>query len=181
ATAGLALLTLRPGEQLTVEQGDLLVLAGAISFALHITAIGAFAPHMDALTLATIQITATALIAMPAALLLEAPTWPIHSSVWFAAAFTGVLATCVALGVQTVAQVFTTPTHTALIFSTEPVFAALFGMLLAGEKLSERAWLGGALILAGMMAAELWPRGGTVPPEAPVAPAGPALGPSHSD
>jgi len=110
-------------------------------------------------------------IAVPAALLVEAPAWPIGNAVWFAAAFTGVLATCVALGVQTVAQVFTTPTHTALIFATEPVFAALFGVLLAGEWLSDRAWLGCGLIVAGMVVAELWPRGSTTAPATPTAPA----------
>lgn len=175
ATAGLALLTLQMGERVTMEQGDLLVLAGAVSFALHITAIGAYAPRMDPLTLATIQIATTAVIAVPAALLVETPAWPMDNSVWLAAAFTGVLATCLAFGVQTAAQVFTTPTHTALIFATEPVFAALFGMLLAGEWLSGRAWLGCGLILAGMLVAELR-LGGTG--TAPAAPTAPTLDPS---
>lgn len=178
AIAGLALLTLRFDEGVTIGQGDLLVLIGAVSFALHITSIGAFAPRMDALALATIQIATTAVIAILAALFIEVPTWPIDGSVWFAAAFTGVLATCVAFGIQTVAQVFTTPTHTALLFATEPVFAALFGVLLAGEWLSNRAWLGCALILAGMLVAELR-RGGAS--AAPAAPAVPTLGPSPSD
>ncbi|MFQ5593863.1 MAG: DMT family transporter [Anaerolineae bacterium] len=169
ATAGLALLTLKMGERVAIEYGDLLVLAGAVSFALHITSIGGYAPRMDALALATIQIAAAAVIAVSAALLVEAPAWPIDGSVWFAAAFTGVLATCVALGIQNVAQAFTTPTHTALIFATEPVFAALFGVLLAGEWLSDRAWLGCGLIVAGLVVAELWPSS---------SPTAPALDPS---
>lgn len=155
ATAGLALLTLQINASLMVGPGDLLVLACAVSFALHITSIGSFAPRMDPLALATIQIATTAVITVPAALLTETPTWPLDGSVWLAVVFTGVLATCVAFAVQTMAQVFTTPTHTALIFATEPVFAALFGVLLAGEWLSYRAWLGCALILAGMLVAEL--------------------------
>lgn len=157
AIAGLGLLTLRITDRWTIGTGDLLVLAGAISFALHITAIGAFAPSMDPLGLATVQIATTALIASVAALLIEAPGWPIAGSVWFAAAFTGVLATCVAFSAQTLAQVFTTPTHTALIFATEPVFAAVFAVFLAGEQLSARAWLGCLLILLGMLVAELGP------------------------
>ena len=155
ATVGLALLTLPGDETLTVNRGDALVLACAVSFALHITAVGAFAPRMDSLALATVQIASTAIISSIAALALEFPTGPIPASVWGAAAFTGVLATGVAFGVQTTAQVFTTPTHTALIFAMEPVFAALFGYLLAGERLSGLAWLGAGLILAGMVVAEL--------------------------
>ena len=37
----------------------------------------------------------------------------------------------------------------------EPVFAGLFGFLLAGERLSVGGWLGAALILAGMLVTEL--------------------------
>ncbi len=74
---------------------------------------------------------------------------------WGAAAFTGVLATGLAFLVQTAAQRYTSPTHTALLFATEPVFAALFGFLLAAETLSSVQILGCVLILAGMLAAEL--------------------------
>jgi drug/metabolite transporter (DMT)-like permease len=57
-----------------------------------------------------------------------------------------------------VAQRFTSATHTALIFTAEPVFALLFAVLLAGERLGERELLGCALMLAGMLVAELWRR-----------------------
>jgi len=73
------------------------------------------------------------------------------------AAFTGLFATAIAFGVQTVAQRFTTATHTALIFAAEPVFAALFSFLLIDEVLGPRQLIGCGLILAGMIAAELGP------------------------
>ena len=83
----------------------------------------------------------------------------ISTGVWGAAAFTGVLATAVAFGVQNAAQRFTSPTHTALIFTAEPVFAALFGYLLASERLTPRILSGGSLIIAGMIAGEMrWTR-----------------------
>ena len=73
----------------------------------------------------------------------------------FAAAFTGLFATSLAFGVQTVAQRFTSSTHTALIFAAEPVFAALFSFLLIGEVLGPRQLLGCGPILAGMVVAEM--------------------------
>jgi drug/metabolite transporter (DMT)-like permease len=85
--------------------------------------------------------------------LLESPPTP-GRSVLFAAAFTGILATSLAFGIQTVAQRFTSPTRTALVFATEPVFAALFSFLLIGEVLGPRQLVGCALILAGMITAE---------------------------
>ncbi|MBI4491789.1 MAG: EamA family transporter, partial [Chloroflexi bacterium] len=72
-----------------------------------------------------------------------------------AAAFTGLLATVAAFFIQTRAQRFTTATHTALIFSTEPAFAALFAYLLAGEVLGGWALAGCGLILAGMVLAQV--------------------------
>ena len=58
---------------------------------------------------------------------------------------------------QTVAQRFTSSTHTALIFAAEPVFAALFSFLMIGEVLGSRQLLGCRLILAGMILAEMKP------------------------
>ena len=81
----------------------------------------------------------------------------LNGQVLFAAAFTGLFATSLAFGVQTVAQRFTSSTHTALIFAAEPVFAALFSFLLIGEVLGPRQLLGCGLILAGMVVAEMRP------------------------
>ena len=89
-----------------------------------------------------------------AALLFE-PHVTLTAQVAWAAAFTGVFATSLAFGVQTVAQRFTTSTHTALIFAAEPVFAALFSFLLIGEMLGRRQVAGCCLILAGMVVGEL--------------------------
>ena len=64
-------------------------------------------------------------------------------------------ATLLAFTIQLRAQRFTSATHTALIFSTEPVFGALFAYLLAGEVLSPPAVVGCGLILIGMLVAQL--------------------------
>ncbi|MHB0858480.1 MAG: DMT family transporter [Anaerolineae bacterium] len=153
ATAGLALLTL--GDHLRISTGDLLVLGCAVSFALHIVSVSAFAPHMDTFGLATVQISTVALVCT-AISVLTGEGFPVPSgSVWFAAAFTGVLATALAFTIQTSMQRFTTPTHTALIFAAEPVFAALFGMLLAGDVLTGRGVAGGVLILSGTIVGEM--------------------------
>ena len=53
------------------------------------------------------------------------------------------------------AQQFTPPTHTALIFSLEPVFAWVTSYLLLGERLGLRRPAGAGLILAGVLISEL--------------------------
>ena len=77
---------------------------------------------------------------------------------------TGVFASAVAFTIQTAAQRHIGPTRTAVILTMEPVFAGLFGWLLLDERLTFRGWIGAALILAGMLVAELWPRKVTAGP-----------------
>ncbi len=152
ATIGLGLLSLTSGFR--VQVGDLLVLGCAVSFAGHILLTGHFAPRHDPLLLTLGQVAVVAIFSWAAAGLFDAPA-PVTGPVLFAAAFTGLLATAAAFGIQTLAQRFTTPTHTALIFAAEPVFAGLFSFLLIGELLGPRQVLGCGLILAGMVAAEM--------------------------
>jgi drug/metabolite transporter (DMT)-like permease len=66
-----------------------------------------------------------------------------------------VLASAGGFLVQTRAQRDVSPTRTAIIFTMEPVFAALFAFWLAGEHLAARGWLGAACIVAGMLVAAL--------------------------
>lgn len=153
ATAGLALLSLV--EDLTPALGDLLVLGCAASFALHIVAISRFAPKMDTTALATVQIGVVPIAAGVAALLLEQLPAAVAPGTLGVAALIGIFATAFAFTVQTRAQAFTTPTHTALVLSLEPVFGAVFAYLLGGERLGSREILGCALILAGMIVAEI--------------------------
>ena len=122
---------------------------------------GLFAPRMNALVLTVAQIATVAVLSTIAMLMFEQPvSWPPTGQPLFAALFTGLLATALAFGLQTSAQRFTTATHTALIFATEPVFAALASFVLIGELLGPTELLGSALILAGMLAAELGPGSG---------------------
>lgn len=155
ATTGLALLSLTA--DLSIQAGDLLVMCCAIAYAAHILLLGHFAPHYDPIQLTLGQVTTVAVLSGVAALVFDNPP-PLTGQVLFAAAFTGILATAVAFGVQTVAQRFTTSTHTALIFAAEPVFAGIFSLLLTGEVLGPRQLLGCALILGGMLVAELGPK-----------------------
>jgi len=163
AMAGLALLSLQNG--LAIAPGDLLVFCCALAFAVHILLTGRFAPQFDPVLLTFGQIVVVMLLSGVAALLFDVRSSGgltslfagLNAQVLFAAAFTGLFATSLAFGVQTVAQRFTSSTHTALIFAAEPVFAALFSFLLIGELLGPRQLLGCGLILAGMVVAEMRP------------------------
>jgi drug/metabolite transporter (DMT)-like permease len=75
-------------------------------------------------------------------------------TVWGALLVTGVFASAFAFLAQTWAQRRTTATRTALAFSLEPVWAAFFGITLAGDRLGAIGFLGCAVIMAGILLAE---------------------------
>src|SRR5262249_9472136 len=118
-------------------RGDLLVLGCAVAFALHIVGVGHYAGRHDAGAITTIQVAAVGLLAGLGALALGAGL-PSAGSVWLAVAYMGPVATALVFFVQNWAQAHTSSTHTALIFTLEPVFAALFSFLFNGEQLGAR-------------------------------------------
>jgi drug/metabolite transporter (DMT)-like permease len=153
ATLGLWLLSADSASSLGV--GDLLVFGCALAFAGHIVAIGAFAAKHEPLGLAVVQVGVVAVIASGAAVFFEAPVRLPPNSAVTAALYTGVLATAAAYAIQNSAQRFASPTHTALIFTLEPAFAAAIAWVVAGETLGLAGLAGGVLILSGMVIAEV--------------------------
>ena len=152
AAVGLGLLSL---QTLEVRRGDALVLGCAVAFATHILLLGRFAPRLSAYRLAIVQMATAGLAGLAWAGVAGDLVVPGSADVWVALAITSVAASAAAFLIQTRAQREVSPPRTAIIFTMEPVFAGLFGFLLAGERLSARGWLGAGLILAGMLIAEL--------------------------
>lgn len=154
ATIGLGFLTV--DESMQLNFGDILVLFCAVSFGLHILLLGKFSPDSDSFVLATVQIATVTLASFIAALIKEtAPTAAsFNTQVWEAILITAFFATALAFFLQTWTQKFTSPTHTAIIFTMEPAFAAVFAYLLGGELFTLRQGIGAGFILAGMLASE---------------------------
>ena len=152
AAVGLGLLSL---QALEVRRGDALVLGCAVAFAAHILLLGRYAPRFSSYRLAVVQLGSAGLLALAWAALAGDLVVPGSAEVWVALLITSVAASAGAFLIQTRAQREVSPTRTAVILTMEPVFAGLFGFLLAGERLSGRGWLGAGLILAGMLVAEL--------------------------
>ncbi len=156
ATAGLVLLTL-PAGSFRVEYGDLLTIGCAVAFAAHIIAVGHFVPKLGFQALTLSQIAVSAALALGAFWWAEPVKVRWTPALFAAVAITGLFATALAFSIQAWAQQRTSPTHTALIFSMEPVFASLTAIAVEGQWLSGRAAVGAALIFAGIIAVELKP------------------------
>jgi len=145
-----------PSGMAGVNRGDLLTLAGALSFAFHIVLVGHYTKKFSFLHLVPIQILVVGLLSSVALAIF--PEQRLHFTVRLFAAIliTAVLATGVAFSVQNWAQQYTPAAHTALIFALEPVFAALSSWLVMGERFGGRTLAGAGLILSGMVISEIW-------------------------
>jgi len=161
AIGGLYLLTSPAAMGLNL--GDLLTLGCAGAFALHIVTTERAAPHHDPLPLALWQIATTAVACTILMGVFESPRLPLTPWTIAALAITGVLATALAFAVQMWAQRRTSATHVAVIFTGEPVFAALFARFIQQEVLGPAGLVGGALIILGILAAQLGARPRPVP------------------
>lgn len=161
AVAGLSLLTWHTPWEL--NPGDALVILSSLFVALHILGVDALSECCDGRSLAFVQVATMAVLSMGASLLLDPVTLPRHASpeLLRAILFTSLFATVYAFWVQSSFQRLTTPTRAAVIYTLEPVAAAVFAHLLAGERLGPLGLAGGGLIVLGMLAARLRPSAGS--------------------
>jgi drug/metabolite transporter (DMT)-like permease len=151
STVGLALLS---GVHAGSAAGDLLVLAAAVVYSLQIVLMERLAPRYDAVAFTLVEMGAACVGLGVVALARSELGMPHGWTVWGALLVTGVFASALAFLVQTWAQRRTSATRTALAFAMEPVFAALFGITLAGDRLGALGWAGCAAIMAGIVLAE---------------------------
>lgn len=142
-----------------LNPGDALVFICSIFVALHVLGLDAWTEGFDAMSLTCVQIATMAVLALGGSLAFDPVTWPAvwSSSLVSALLITALLATVFTFWAMTSFQRLTTPTRAALIYTLEPVFAAVFSVWLHGDQLGIVGWCGGLLIVLGMITAELWP------------------------
>jgi len=156
ACAGLALLSLHG---LSVGSGELLTVVCALAFALHIVGLGEWSARYDAAGLAVIQLATVAVLCTLAAVpggLHQPPDF----GVWAALGLTALLGTAAAFWVQTAAQAHLSPTRAAVVLTMEPVFAGLFGVTVAHDRVTGRTIAGALLVVIAMLVVEAGPRHG---------------------
>ena len=154
ATLGLFLL-LVDISALRIQAGDLLTFVCAILFGLQILLLSRFLTKLEYAQLLLLQVLGSAVFCTLLVPVVERPFifWNLDLALYLF--ITGVLATAGAFYVQARAQRLTTPNRAALIFSLEPFFAALFAYWILDHMLSPKEWVGGILVLSGILVSEL--------------------------
>jgi len=169
AFVGLGLLSIDKAEPF--QWGDAIILLGALAFAIHIVLTDRITAQHDVYPLVWMQLLTVSALCLASSFAAE--DWRqafrlevmLTPRVAFALVVGSLFATTFAYWAQTYFQRFTTPSHTALIFASEPIFAAAGGFLVAGERMTPQALFGAGLIMIGIVVTELRrPQAGAVEP-----------------
>jgi len=159
AAVGLYLLT---GATVTFSAGELLTLLCAALFALWLVYQDEPATELHPIPFATVQMLVIVVVCLPPAA--AQGVGHLSALALFAAAFTGVACSAIALSLQVWGQRRLGPSRTALLLILEPVFAGFAGYL-NGERLGPTRLAGAVVILAAILLAEFGSRAAPEHPE----------------
>lgn len=155
ALAAVGMYLLCAGGEAGVSRGDLLVFAGAVGFAVHILVIDHFSADVDGIELSCLQFFVSGVLGVVCMFLFEHPTLSGVADAWLPLAYAGVLSCGMGYTLQILGQRDVPPTVASLILCLESVFSVVFSWLLLHERLTARELFGCALILAGILLAQL--------------------------
>lgn len=153
ATMGLAFLTL--GSSLNFNIGDIWVFCSAILFASYIIMVARYSKKSDAILLSLTQFFLVALICISYSAISGELSFPRGYKLWQAIIFTAVFATAFMYTVQNYYQKYISEITTSIIFSFEPLFAAITAYFYLNEAITERTIIGGLMIFTGILFAEI--------------------------
>lgn len=140
----------------SLRPGDLWTLGCALSFGIQIVVTNVVAKKHDPIALSVVQMGVAALAGWTVVAARGGFGTPLDAVPWGVLIYLAVVATALVIALQTWALARTSPVKAAVLFATEPVFAALFAVTFFGEGMTTREVIGGAVILTGVVVTELW-------------------------
>lgn len=143
----------------SINLGDLLTLICAAFFALHVVYIDIISPKYNFWNLFFVQLITVAVLSFITSFVLHTTNFETYffnysSKLITGILYTSILATCVNFGLQTRFQKVVNPTKAGIIYSFEPIFAAIFAFFLLSEKITNFGLVGSILIFFGLIVSE---------------------------
>jgi len=148
------------GNGAALNWGDGIMVVSAFFWALQVLLVGKYVEALERpFAIAFMQFLVTGLLGMALGVALEADRLSAEAfaGAGFEFLYTGILSGGLCFTLQSLAQRHTPPSDAAIIMSGEALFAALFGAVLLGERLTPSGWSGAALILLAVLATQLGP------------------------
>ncbi len=140
---------------LMLSTGDLWTLAGAIAFACQVVTTNVAARRSDTFAVSALQAAVAAAVGWAFVGAHGGLSRPLGEMPWGTLLYLGTLATAFILVLQTWALGKTKPVRAGVIYSLEPVFAAMVAMIFFGEGMRFNEVIGSVAIMAGVLVAEL--------------------------
>jgi len=166
ATSGAAFI--RGAPQMLLSMGELLTVACALVFGIHILATDRISRGVDGMAVSTSSFLVVALCCGLGLLLYQLLGTPLsaeelgrlleHPQFLVPLLLMTVFGTAIALTCMNLFQKQVDPVRAAILYSTEPVWAAIFGIWMGYDVLTGWLFFGGALLLGGNLFVELGPR-----------------------
>lgn len=141
----------------SVLKGDWFQLIGTIAWSAHVLLLSVLSQRHDPIRLSIVQFFVCGVLCMLLSFGFEILSDQNLIQAIPAILYGGILSVGLGYTLQVFAQRNAIPSHAAIIFSMESVFAALAAWFILGETISARAIFGCALMLAGMLIAQLIP------------------------
>ena len=110
---------------------------------------------IDTLAAGIVQVGAIGALSLAASLLFETPRLPNGTTEWIGIVMLAVVCTGFGFTLQPVAQSGTSAERAGMFCALNPMVAATLGILFLGESFAVQSMIGGVLILAGILLAEL--------------------------
>ena len=154
AMAGMYLLCMK--ESLVLSKGDTLVFICAFVFSLQIMAVDKYVSVYNALKLSCIQFYVCGILSAVVMFIFETPNISSIMSAWLPILYTGACSCGIAYTFQAIAQKDLQPAVASILMSLESVFAALFGWILLGQKMSVREIVGCFIMFTAIILAQLF-------------------------
>lgn len=141
--------------------GDVLTLLCALLFAFQVVYVDVFTKKYDYLPMVFVQLLITGVGGFILSYIfsissLETFKFTFNTTVVTAILYTAIFASIIATVIQLKFQKFVSPTKAGIIFSIEPIFAAVFAYFLLSEKISNFGLVGCVLIFIGLIVSELF-------------------------
>lgn len=149
---GAGFLSLKGG--FTLHIGDLLVLLGAVSYALHIITVDKNNQAMSAFTLATIQFIVMGILATLGVIVTKSPIFGQPEGWWGIAYFT-IFSGVIGFVGQIWAQKRMSPGKVSLVLSLESIFATIIAVIFMNQQIDWQTIVGGILMFAGVFVMQL--------------------------
>jgi len=141
--------------------GDFLTLIGALFFAFYIIYIDVFTKKHNLWLMVIMQMVVVSILAFMAAFItslsgIEEIRMKFTNNLFVGLLYTSIFATLITIVMQTKYQKLISPTKAGIIFTLEPVFAAIFTFFLLHEEITNLGYMGAGVIFVGLIISELF-------------------------